>query len=91
MLIPDEKHETLREAIVVSTVEISPNDKVIIQVDNACSLQKLVGDAELDRHGITIDLARKKNKNSNPIAEKAVKEFWREKLKFKPEGGAFQK
>ena len=32
-------------------------------------------------------LARKKNKNFNPVAEKAVKEFRQEKLKFKPEGG----
>ena len=87
-LIPDEKHQTLREAIIVSTLELTPNDGVIIQVDNACSLQKLAGDSELDRHGIKIDLARKKNKNSNPIAEKAVKEFRREKLKFKPEGGS---
>ena len=35
-----------------------------------------------------INLARKKNKNGNPVAEKAVQEFKQEKLKFKPRGGA---
>ena len=87
-IIPNETHETLREAIITSTSEIIPEDGLLMQVDNACSLLKLVGDAELGRHHIRLDPARKKNKDSNPIGEKAVKEFRQEKLRFKPEGGA---
>ena len=87
-LIPNEKHDTLREALVTTTLEWIPSSGANIQVDNASSLVKLVGDAELNRHLLKLNLARKKNKNSNPIAEKAVQEFRREKLKFKPEGGA---
>ena len=87
-LIPNERHDTLREAIITLTSELAPSTGLVIQVDNACSLKKLVGDAELNRHLIGISLARKKNKNSNPIAERAVQEFRLEKLKFKPEGGA---
>ena len=35
-----------------------------------------------------IEKRRKKNKDSNPIGEKAVREFREQKLRFKPEGGA---
>ena len=87
-LIQNEKHETLREAIITTTAEIMPEGGLTMQVDNACSLNKLVGDAELGRNRILLDPARKKNKDSNPVAEKAVKEFRLQKLKFKPEGGA---
>ena len=86
-LIPNKKHDTLREAIITTTSELAPSSGVIVQVDNASSLLKLVGDAVLQRHQIKVDPARKKNKNSNPIAEKAVQEFRQEKLRFKPEGG----
>ena len=41
----------------------------------------------LKRFGITIDLGRVHNPNKNPIAENAVKEFLKERLRLKPEGG----
>ena len=86
-IIPNETHQSLREAIITCTSEFIPHDGLVMQVDNASSLLKLVGDAELGRHHIHLDPARKKNKDSNPIGEKAVKEFRQEKLRFKPDGG----
>ena len=85
--IPNEKHETLREAIIVTTAELVPENGLSMQVDNATGLVKLVGDAELERFNIKLETGRKHNKDSNPIAEKAVKEFRDKNLKFKPAGG----
>ena len=85
--INDEGKSSIREAIILSTAELIPAGGLQVQVDNASALQALVSDAELTRYKIAIDLARKKNKNGNPVAEKAVQEFKQEKLKFKPEGG----
>ena len=87
IIIPNEKHETLREAIIVTTAELVPENGLSMQVDNATGLVKLVGDAELERFNIKLETGRKHNKDSNPIAEKAVKEFRDQKLKFKPAGG----
>lgn len=86
-LIDDEGQDTLRNAIITVTAELIPQDGLIIQVDNATALQALKGDAELVRHGIAIDLGREKNKNSNPVAEKCVREYRDEKKKIKPHGG----
>ena len=58
-----------------------------MQVDNCPALVSLLNDAELSRFKITIDVGRKRNKDSNPVAEKAVKEFRSQSLKFEPEGG----
>ena len=87
-IIPNERHETLREAIIVATAELIPEDGLTVQVDNASGLVKLVGDSQLERHKIKIETGRKNNKDSNQVAEKAVKEFREQKLKFKPQGGA---
>ena len=86
-LIDDEKSETLREAIISTTAELIPEEGLSMQVDNCPALVALASDAQLERFKIHLDVARKKNKDSNPVAEKAVKEFRQEKLKFKPEGG----
>ena len=86
--IDNEGKTSIREALVLSTAELIPAGGLEVQVDNASALQALVGDAELTRYKIAINLARKKNKNGNPVAEKAVQEFKQEKLKFKPGGGA---
>ena len=86
-IIENEKSDTLREAIITTTAELIPEEGMLMQVDNCTALAALEGDAELRRFKIVLDLARKKNKDSNPIAEKAVKEFRQQKLKFKIEGG----
>ena len=86
-ILENERKDTLREAIITTTAELMPDEGLTMQVDNCTGLASLVNDAELCRFKITLDLARKKNKDSNPVAEKAVKEFRQQKLKFKPEGG----
>ena len=87
-LIPDETANTVRDAIIQLTAELIPSEGLEMQVDNASAMQSLVNDSHLARYNIDIKLARKKNKNGNPVAEKAVQEFKHEKLKFNPSGGA---
>ena len=87
-LIQDETANSIKEAIIQSTAELIPGEGLEIQVDNASAMQALVNDSHLLRYKIHIKLARKKNKDSNPVAEKAVQEFKKEKLKFNPSGGA---
>ena len=86
-VIENEGQDTLRDAIIAVTAELIPHDGLTIQVDNATALQALQGDAELARHGVAVDLGREKNKNSNPVAEKCVREYREEKKKIKPHGG----
>ena len=49
-IIPNERHETLRDAIIVTTSELIPEDGLTMQVDNATGLVKLVGDSQLERY-----------------------------------------
>ena len=81
-IIDDEKSKTLREAIIATTAELIPEEGLVMQVDNCPALVALASDAEFQRFKININVARKKNKDSKPVAEKAVKE-----LKFNPECG----
>ena len=76
------------ETIVLSTAGLIMAEGLQIQVDNVSVQQALIGDAELTTYKIVIDLARKKNKYGNPVAEKAVQEFKKEKLKHKPSRGS---
>ena len=87
-MIPDETANIVKDAIIQLTAELIPSEGLEMQVDNASAMQSLVNDSHLARYNIDIRLARKKNKNGNPVAEKAVQEFKHEKLKFNPSGGA---
>ncbi len=54
----------------------SPNGPTAtIRTDAAPGFQALAKDASLKRHCMVIDLGRTKNKNKNPVAEKAVQEL----------------
>ena len=86
-LVHSEDQEQLRAAIILVTAELIAQDGLVLQVDNCPAFQALQGDAELARQGIKLDLGREKNKNSNPIAEKCVREFRDEKKRIKPHGG----
>ena len=87
-IIQSENQNQLRAAIISTTAELISQDGLVVQVDNCPAFQALQGDAELARHGISLDLGREKNKNSNPIAEKCVREFREEKKRIKPYGGS---
>ena len=86
-IIPDETADSLRDAIVASTIEFMPETGAIIQVDCAPGLQTLAKESRLDgsvlkRLGILIDTGRTLNVNKNPIAENCIKEFHKERLRL---------
>ena len=64
----------------------------VVQVDNAPALQSLKTESETDgsipkKLNIKVDLGRIFNKNKNPVAENAIKEFHKERLRLNPSGG----
>ena len=91
-IITDETADSLREALVSSTVEMIPATGTTIQVDEAPAFQTLKFESEsngsvLKKLGISVDLGRTFNKNKNPVAENAIKEFHKECLRLNPSGG----
>jgi hypothetical protein len=86
-LIPNEQSDTLRNAILESTAELKPDNGACIRVDGATAMQSLVTDSILAKHGLTIEVGRLKNKNKNPIADKAIQELEHELKKAYPNGG----
>ena len=61
--------------------------RITIRVDAAPGFVALTKDPELHRRGISLVIGEVKNKNKNPIAEKAIEELGMELLKHTPEGG----
>ena len=87
-----ETAESLRDGIVTAVLELMPDSGTTVQVDCAPGLQSLATESKLDgsvlkKLGIDIDLGRTHNVNKNPIAENAIKEFHKERLKLNPAGG----
>ena len=90
--IPDETADSIRDAIVLAVLEFIPDSGTKVQVDCAPALQTLAAESKMDgsilkKLGIEVDLGRTLNKNKNPIAENAIKEFHKERLKLNPCGG----
>ena len=83
VILPSEKHEDLRLALVTLIHDIIPMEgpHAIVRTDNAPGFQSLVNDKFLDDHRIHVDLGRVKNKNRNPVAEKAIQELEHEILR----------
>ena len=86
-LIPDETADSLRDGIVAAVLEFMPENGSTVQVDCAPALQTLATESKIDgsilkRLGIQIDLGRTLNPNKNPIAENAIREFHKERLKL---------
>ena len=88
-LIEDERHTTLRDAIIRLCVQMHPLDgpPAIVRTDPAPGFKALTGDQLLKHHRITIDLGHAKNQNKNPVAERAVQELENELLRHDPLGG----
>ena len=72
--------------MVECTAELR-NPKCIIRVDGAAGFASLDKDPFLIKHGIHIEHGRLKNRNKNPIAEKAIQELEMEIKRCYPEGG----
>ena len=86
-IIPNEKHESLREAIIQLSANYKHPDGSIINVDNAPGFQSLKEDAVLKSIGIDINFGRIKNKNQNACVDKGIQELENEIKRMAPRGG----
>ena len=88
-LIEDERHTTLRDAIIRLCVQMRPLDgpPAVIHTDPAPGFKALTDDQLLKHHRSTIDLGHAKNQNKNPVAKRAVQELENELLRHDPLGG----
>ena len=91
--IDSEKHEDLRGGLLVLSSQVrSLNDSGIsIRVDSAPGLIALKTDPLLAKYGITLVFGEVKNKNKNPVAERAIQELTTEILHIQPQGGSIDK
>eukprot|EP00794_Sanderia_malayensis_P001407 gene1407-1555_t len=85
-IIDNELHDTLREALLRLLLSIISIDgpPITVRTDAASGFQALVNDNTLKQHHITLDIGGSKNKNENPVAERAVQEFQGEILRQDP-------
>ncbi len=81
-----ESHSHHRDALIIMSAELKGFSSEI-RVDPAPGLACLRGDSVLKANGITLDVGREKNRNKNPVAERAVQELEQELLKIQPEKG----
>lgn len=90
-IVKDEQLESMRSVIIeaVSSIRANPQTRVTVRADNAPGLAALHDDFTLNKFNITLDYGRIKNKNKNPVVEKAIQELGAEMLKFSSDGGPF--
>ena len=91
-LLDNETAECIKSALISHVIELIPSEGATIQVDCATSFQTLSNECAKDgtilkELNLKIDLGRTLNKNKNPIAENAAKEFHKERLRLDPIGG----
>ena len=88
-LIQDERAETLRNSLAELCLELHPIDgpPAVIRVDPAPGFLALRNDEHLRRLNLVLEIGRVKNKNKNPVAEKAIFELEQEILRYEPGGG----
>ena len=88
-LLPNERHDTLRDALLSLCIEMRPLDGplAVVRTDPAPCFLALENDSVLHEHRIALEIGRVKNRNKNPVAEKAVQELELELLRQDPHGG----
>ena len=88
-LLDDERHETLRDALVRLCIELHPLDgpPAVIRTDPAPGFKALTNDELLQQNRLTIEIGRIKNTNKDPVAERAVQELETELLRQDPSNG----
>ena len=84
-IIPDEKADSLRSALITSTTNLR-SPQCSVRVDSAPGFKSLKDDQQLRAHGVSLDFGRTKNVNKNPVGEKANAELESELLKIDPTG-----
>ena len=87
VIIPDQKTETLQEAILQLVTDLIPDSGTNIRVDGATSFQGLKTESEnpssiFHKLKISITIGRLLSKNKNPEAENANKEVLKEILRL---------
>ena len=87
-LVHDEKHDTLRDALTQIIAGLHPLDgpRAIICVDPSPCFLSMANNDSLNHLNVTIDVGHVKNKNKNPVAEKAVRELEEELIRQEPGG-----
>ena len=90
LMIESEKHEILREILLCAEVR-TLNSLISIRVDSAPGLVALENDPMLLKNGITLDIGHVKNKNKNPVAERAIEELGLEIVRLNLDGGPISK
>ena len=87
-LIQDERHDTLRDALTRLIIGLHPLDgpRAIVRVDPAPGFASMSNNDSLKHLNVTIEVGRVKNKNKNPVAEKAVRELEDELIRQEPGG-----
>ena len=85
-LIQDERHDTLRDALTCLITGLHPlnGPRAIVRVDPAPGFVPMSNNDSLKHLNITIEVGRVKNKNRNPVAEKAVRELEEELIRQEP-------
>ena len=88
-IIHDETTDTLRNALIglVSKTRPSSASSATIRVDPAPAFQSIFKRLKLLDHNIILEIGRFKNKNKNPVIDKAIKELERELRVQNPIGG----
>lgn len=86
-IIEKEDKDCLRAALIESTSDLRITESSSIRVDGGPAFQSLVDDKTLSSLGIELEVGRLKNKNKNPVAEKAIRELETELRSRHPEGG----
>ena len=88
-IIENERHDTLRDALICLCIGLRPLDgpAAVIRTDPAPGFMALRDDEALREYRLNIEIGRVKNKNKNPIAEKAIRELEGELLRQDPRGG----
>ena len=87
-LIQDERHDTLRDALTRLIIGLHPpvGPRAIVRVDPAPGFASMSNNDSLKHLNVTIEVGRDKNKNKNPVAEKAVRELEEEIIRQEPGG-----
>ena len=88
-IIENEKHDTLRNALIISISSLRPNPQssATVRIDNARGFIALLNDVFLKNHNIFLEDGRIHNKNKNPVIDKGIQELGSELLRMYPEGG----
>ena len=77
-------HDALTQLIVGAHPLDGP--RAVIRVDPSPGFQSMANNDSLNHLNVTIEVGRVKNKNKNPVAEKAVRELEEELIKQEPGG-----